>query len=135
MQYAPLAAWADFMRDLPGTLVSRQYDASAEEIAALESSSGRKIFVPPALDQKNELDRTCAMLSALDVRGQRAHRRVLAGRGRGRDERSKFFTTQAGPASARLTSPSRRPALLSMPQTRGDWADAFAKAAALIARL
>ena len=33
---------------------------------ALEELSGRKIFVPPGLDQKNELDRTCAMLSALD---------------------------------------------------------------------
>ena len=33
----------------------------------LENLSGRKIFVPPGLDQKNELDRSCAMLSALDV--------------------------------------------------------------------
>ena len=30
-------------------------------------ASGRKIFVPPALDQKNELDRAAAMLSALDI--------------------------------------------------------------------
>ena len=44
-----------------------QYDAGAEEIAELERLSGRRIFVPPGLDQKNELDRTCAMLSALDI--------------------------------------------------------------------
>ena len=40
---------------------------TAEEIAALEEMSGRKILVPENLDQKNELDRTCAMLAALDV--------------------------------------------------------------------
>jgi len=65
-QYAPLQAWADFLRDLPGTIVCAQYDATSDELAALEAASGRKIAVPTDLDQKNELDRTCAMLSALD---------------------------------------------------------------------
>ncbi len=59
-------AWADFIRDLPGTLVSAQYDAGADEIAELEALSGREILVPQDIDQKNELDRICAMLSALD---------------------------------------------------------------------
>src|SRR6185312_12645211 len=67
VQYAPLSAWADFIRGLPGTLISAQYDSNAEEIAELESRSGRKLIVPPRLDQKNELDRTCAMLAALDM--------------------------------------------------------------------
>ena len=38
-----------------------------DEIAALEAISGRKIIVPQGIDQKNELDRACAMLSALDL--------------------------------------------------------------------
>ena len=65
-QYAPLEQWGTFLRDLPGTIISCQYDASTDEIADLEQRSGRRIFVPPALDQKNELDRTAAMLSSLD---------------------------------------------------------------------
>lgn len=67
LQYAPLAAWADAIREVPGTLVSVQYDATAAEIAELESLSGRRIVVPRGLDQKNEIDRTAAMLSTLDA--------------------------------------------------------------------
>ncbi|HEX2593443.1 MAG TPA: tetratricopeptide repeat protein [Rhizomicrobium sp.] len=67
LQFAPLAQWAAFIRDLPGTLVSTQYDATAAEIAELERLSGRSIVVPAALDQKNEIDRTAAMLSTLDA--------------------------------------------------------------------
>ena len=44
LQYAPLEAWADFLRDLPGTFVCTQYDAQAEEIAALQRLSGRTIL-------------------------------------------------------------------------------------------
>jgi hypothetical protein len=67
LQYAPLQDWASFLRQTDATFVCAQYDAMDEEIAALEQMSGRKILVPENLDQKNELDRTCAMLSALDV--------------------------------------------------------------------
>lgn len=66
-QYAPLEKWADFIRGWEGTVVCVQYDASAEEIAELEKLSGRRIHVPQKIDQKNELDRTCALLAALDV--------------------------------------------------------------------
>jgi tetratricopeptide (TPR) repeat protein len=66
-QYAPLDAWGAFLRELPGALVSCQYDATADEIFRLEQMADRKIFIPPSLDQKNELDRTAAMLSALDT--------------------------------------------------------------------
>lgn len=66
LQYAPLEAWARFIRDLPREIVSVQYDATAGEIAALASLSGRKIIVPETIDQKQELDRTAALLSALD---------------------------------------------------------------------
>jgi Flp pilus assembly protein TadD len=67
LQYAPLRDWAGFLRGYDATFVCAQYGATDEEIAALEQLSGRKILVPENLDQKNELDRTCAMLSALDV--------------------------------------------------------------------
>ncbi|HEX4861427.1 MAG TPA: tetratricopeptide repeat protein, partial [Rhizomicrobium sp.] len=67
LQYAPLSAWAAFLREWRGTVVSVQYDATAEEIAELERLSGRAIVVPQNIDQKNELDRACAMLSALDA--------------------------------------------------------------------
>ncbi|HEY1707380.1 MAG TPA: tetratricopeptide repeat protein [Rhizomicrobium sp.] len=67
LQYAPLTAWAQFLRELPGTIVSAQYDATAAEIAELESLSGRTIVVPQGLDQKQEIDRTVAMLSTLDA--------------------------------------------------------------------
>jgi len=67
LQYAPLKAWAEFMRGVDATFVCAQYAHAEEEIAALQRLSGRQIVVPQGLDQKQELDRTCAMLSALDV--------------------------------------------------------------------
>lgn len=67
LQYAPLAAWASFVREWRGSVVCAQYDATSDEIAEMESLSGRKIVVPQGIDQKNELDRACAMLSALDA--------------------------------------------------------------------
>jgi tetratricopeptide (TPR) repeat protein len=67
LQYAPLEDWARFLKATDATFVCAQYAATEEEIAALQEMSGRKILVPETLDQKNELDRTCAMLAALDV--------------------------------------------------------------------
>jgi len=67
LQYAPLQDWARFLKSTDATFVCAQYAVTAQEIAALEEMSGRKILVPEMLDQKNELDRTCAMLAALDV--------------------------------------------------------------------
>ena len=64
-QYAPLEAWAAFANDLPGELVCIQYDANADEVAQLTDLSGRTIHVPPGLDQKNNIDGACALLSAL----------------------------------------------------------------------
>lgn len=66
-QYAPLAEWGAAIRDFPGTLICAQYAATAGEIAKLESLSCQKIMVPPDLDQKQEVDRTTALLAALDV--------------------------------------------------------------------
>jgi tetratricopeptide (TPR) repeat protein len=67
LQYAPIEAWAEFLREVPGSLVSVQYDATRDEVEKLKAMIGRDILMPEGIDQKNELDRTCAMLSALDV--------------------------------------------------------------------
>ncbi len=67
LQYAPIEAWAEFLNELPGTIVSVQYDATREEMQKLEEMSGRKIIFPEGIDQKNELDRACALLSSLDA--------------------------------------------------------------------
>lgn len=66
-QYAPLARWAQFIGKLDATPVVAQYGAEPGEIAALEALSGKTLIVPPRLDQKDEIDRTCAMLSTLDA--------------------------------------------------------------------
>lgn len=66
-QYAPLARWAQFIGKLDATPVVAQYGVDAAEIAALSALSGKALIVPPDLDQKAEIDRTCAMLSTLDA--------------------------------------------------------------------
>lgn len=66
LQFAPLEAWAQFLRDVEASFVCVQYDATSEEVGKLETMSGRKILIPEMLDQKQELDRTAAMLSCLD---------------------------------------------------------------------
>ncbi len=66
-QYAPLARWAQFIGKMNAAPVVAQYGADPAEIATLEALSGRTLIVPPGLDQKNEIDRTTAMLSVLDA--------------------------------------------------------------------
>lgn len=133
-QYAPLAAWAEFLKDLPGTIVSAQYDASAEEIAQLEALSGRSIFVPPELDQKNELDRTAAMLSALDglVSAPTAVSWLGAGVG---VPTFKILYDTSWTSFGQSFEPLAPSCICVMPKMRGDWNDAFAQAAKLIEQL
>ena len=132
VQYAPLSAWADFIRDLPGVPVSAQYDATPEEIAALEAQSGRKIFVPPELDQKNELDRTCAMLSALDVLVSAPTAVSWLGAATGTRTLKVLYDT-SWTAFGQDHEPFAPVCVLAMPQKRGDWAETFAKAKKIIA--
>lgn len=66
-QYAPLARWAQFIGKLDASFVIAQYDTRPDEIATLEALSGKVLHMPPELDQKNELDRTTALLSVLDA--------------------------------------------------------------------
>jgi hypothetical protein len=133
VQYAPLEAWGAFLRDLPGTLVSCQYDAMADEIAALEQLSGRKIFQPPALDQKNELDRTAAMLSALDLLVSAPTAVSWLGAGTGTRTLKLLYDT-SWTAFGQGHEPLAPSCQCIMPNTRGDWADVFAQAVAIIAR-
>lgn len=67
LNFASLAQWAEFIRDMPGTPVCVQYDATEEEIETLGGLSGKTLVVPAGIDQKQELDRTCALISALDA--------------------------------------------------------------------
>jgi tetratricopeptide (TPR) repeat protein len=132
-QYAPLEMWGAFLRDLPGAIVSCQYDGTAEEIAALEQMSGRKIFVPPALDQKNELDRTAAMLSALDcvISAPTAVSWLAASVG---VKTIKLNYHVSWTAFGQEYEPFA-PACISIgPKRPGDWNGAFGRLAALIAR-
>lgn len=66
-QYAPVARWAQFIGKLDATVVVAQYGAEPDEIATLEALSGQRLVVPPDLDQRQDLDRTLAMLSCLDA--------------------------------------------------------------------
>ncbi len=133
VQFAPLETWGAFLRDLPGTPICCQYDATPKEIAALENLSGRRIFVPPALDQKNELDRTAAMLSALDMLVSAPTAVSWLGAGVGTPTLKLLYDTSwtAFGQSYEPLGPSCR---CVMPKARGDWADVFAQAAILIAR-
>jgi len=63
--YAPLEDWGRFLRGIGQPIVSLQYDGAPDETAALENLSGRKIIVPQGIDQKNELDRACALMASL----------------------------------------------------------------------
>ncbi|HEY2069381.1 MAG TPA: tetratricopeptide repeat protein [Rhizomicrobium sp.] len=131
LQYAPLEAWADFLRDLPGTVVSVQYDATPDEIAALESLSGRKILVPQAVDQKHELDRTCALLSTLDavISAPTAVSWLAAGAG---VPVFKVLYDTSWTAFGQSREPFAPSCVCVMPDKAGDWRDVFAKVPGLI---
>ncbi|MBV9550114.1 MAG: hypothetical protein JO256_10635, partial [Alphaproteobacteria bacterium] len=134
IQYAPLEAWGAFIRELPGTLVSVQYDATPEEIAALEAVSGRRIVVPQGIDQKHELDRTCALLCAMDavITAPTAVSWLAAGAG---VLTLKLLYDTSWTALSEQHEPFAPSCLCLMPTHRGDWQDTFGKARDLISRL
>jgi tetratricopeptide (TPR) repeat protein len=131
LQYAPLQAWAEFLRGLPGTIVSVQYDATRDEIATLEAASGRRIFVPPGIDQKQELDRACALFSALDVvvSAPTAVSWLASGAG---VPVLKILYDNSWTAFGQGHEPLAPSCRCVMPQVAGDWRDAFAKAACVL---
>jgi tetratricopeptide (TPR) repeat protein len=134
LQFASLETWAGFIRDLAGTIVSVQYDARPDEIAALETMSGRRIFVPENLDQKNELDRTAAFLSVLDavVSAPTAVSWLSAAAG---TSTFKILYDTSWTALAQDFEPFAPACRCIRPASRGDWKDAFSKTAELLKSL
>jgi tetratricopeptide (TPR) repeat protein len=133
VQFAPLERWAEFARALPGTAVCVQYDAQEKEVAALRALSGRDVVVPAGLDQKNELDRTAAMLSALDavVSAPTAVSWLAAAVG---IDTYKVLYDTSWTAFGQRFEPFAPKARCVMPRAAGDWADVFAQASAALNR-
>jgi ADP-heptose:LPS heptosyltransferase len=102
-----------------------QYDATAEEIAELERLSGRAIVVPEHIDQKNELDRACAMLSALDavVSAPTAVSWLSAAAG---IATCKILYDTSWTSFGETYEPFAPACSCVMPARRGDWAACFA---------
>jgi Flp pilus assembly protein TadD len=125
-QHAPLEAWAAFVRDWPGDVVSVQYDATADEIAALERMSGREIVVPEGIDQKNELDRACALLGALDAVASAPTAVSWLAAAAGVPTFKLLYDT-SWTSFATGFEPFAPSCICVMPRRRGDWTDVFAK--------
>jgi Flp pilus assembly protein TadD len=129
IQYAPLESWGAALREMPGTLVSVQYDATAEEVMQLEAVSGRKIIMPQGIDQKNELDRAAALMAALDVviTAPTAVSWLAAGVG---TRTFKILYDTSWTALGQTYEPFAPSCVCLMPRERGDWADVFGQVAA-----
>ncbi|HEY0107671.1 MAG TPA: tetratricopeptide repeat-containing glycosyltransferase family protein [Rhizomicrobium sp.] len=132
LQFAPREAWAAFIARLPGTVVSVQYDAREDEVEALAQLAGRPILMPDDLDQKNELDRTAALLASLDavVSAPTAVSWLAAGTG---VDTYKVLYDTSWTAFGQPFEPFAPACELMMPATRGDWADVFDKTLSRIA--
>ena len=128
LQYAPLEAWGEFLKAVPGTLVSLQYDGRTEEIAALEQMSGRRIFIPPDLDQKQEMDRTSSLIAALDAvaSAPTAVSWIAAGLG---VPTLKILYKISWTALGTDYEPFAPACRCIMPDENGDWGTTFARAA------
>ena len=131
LQYAPLEAWAAFIRELPGVVVSVQYDATPEEIETLSAIAERPILTIDGLDQKNELDRTAALLASLDavVTAPTAVSWLAAGVG---VDTYKVLYDTSWTALGQSHEPFGPSCELMMPATRGDWADVLARTLARV---
>ena len=134
LQYAPLQDWARFLKATDAIFVCAQYAVTAQEIAALEEMSGRKILVPEMLDQKNELDRTCAMLAALDVviSAPTAVSWLASGSG---VPTLKLLYGPVWTAMGQNHEPFAPACETLSPAKLGDWADVLRQAAARVAAL
>ena len=130
-QFAPLEMWAGFIRDLPATPVCVQYDATEEEIETLCALSGREIVVPDDIDQKQELDRACALLSSLDavVSAPTAVSWLAAGAG---VPTYKILRDTSWTSFGCDYEPFAPSCFCIMPSAPGDWRDCFARASAAL---
>jgi ADP-heptose:LPS heptosyltransferase len=125
-QYSPMDAWADFVRSMQATPVSLQYDVQVSEIETMKRLSGRTILVPPALDQKAEIDRTAAMIATLQavVSAPTAVSWIAAGLG---VPTFKVLYNNSWTSFGERYEPFAPSCLCMMPKTSGDWRDAFAQ--------
>lgn len=125
LQYAPLELWAEFVRNWAGEIVSVQYDATPDEITRLEELSGKKILVPQGIDQKNELDRACALLASLDgvVTAPTAVSWLASAAG---VPTYKILYDTSWTSFGKVFEPFAPSCVCVMPKQRGDWRDCFA---------
>jgi tetratricopeptide (TPR) repeat protein len=129
--YAPLENWGRFLRSIESPIVSLQYDGAPDEIAALERFSGRKIIVPDGIDQKNELDRACALMAALRlvISAPTAVSWLSAGAG---VPTLKLLYGLSWTALGQSHEPFAPACRCLMPDVFGDWDSVFEQAAELI---
>lgn len=67
MHYAELVEWEKILA-LPGVnFINLQYGDTEQELQEAETGLGVKIHRPPALDLKNDLDETAALIKSLDL--------------------------------------------------------------------
>ena len=130
-QYAPLDAWAEFIREMPATPVSLQYDVQASELETLQRLSGRAILVPPELDQKREIDCTSAMIATLDavVSAPTAVSWMSAGLG---VATFKILYNNSWTSFGESYEPFAPSCQCMMPKASGDWSDAFGQTLAAV---
>lgn len=131
VQYAPLEAWAQFLRDAQGTPICAQYDATGEEITSLSNMCGRTVFAPQGIDQKQELDRAAAMSSVMDfvVSAPTAVSWLSAALG---VPTLKVLYDTSWTSFGESFEPFAPAARCLMPARRGDWADVFAQACEIV---
>lgn len=124
VQYAPLESWGRFLQTVTRPIVCVQYDATPDEVAALEQVSGKKILMPQGIDQKNELDRACALMTALDVvvSAPTAVAWLAAGAG---TRTCKLLYSNSWTALGQDREPFAPACRCVMPGRHGDWADVF----------
>ena len=65
--YSPFADWAAVLRQPGVTFVNLQYGDCAEEIAYAQREFGIKIWTPPGIDLKQDLDDIAALSAAMDL--------------------------------------------------------------------
>jgi hypothetical protein len=128
--YAPIEKWGAMLRQVERPIVCVQYDAAPDEIALLESLSGRKILVPEGIDQKNELDRACALMSALSlvISAPTAVSWLSAAAG---VPTLKLLYGLSWTALGQDHEPFAPACRCVVPETFGDWDSVFAQVAAL----
>ena len=131
--FAPLEAWAEFLRDTDAQFIDLQYDSDPEERTELERLGGKSIHVPPGIDQKDELDRAAALMAAVDrlVSAPTAVASLAPAVGT-RTIKIVFDSSWTG--LGRDYEPFLPACQLAKPASPGDWADGFAQAKSWLAR-